>query len=1352
MNRNLRLALLCVLTLGASHAFCQYTPPPYCVTEPIKANEQGCQTGKANVGKNQNTSKPKNVNPSDGKRMPLWAMTPTSMNLFMKDIPLWYTPPFGPAVEFRMSYNSLDTASRPADFGPKWNLNYHSFCVWDDLYQIVDVYMPDGGIYPYGTNTITGGYIAPARSFNTLTNLVNGGYQLTFPDGTRYTYAQQNSENDAQWLLTLVTDRYGQALTLHYADDPVCGTQLTSVEDALSQSSTLEYNDAGLIQSITDPFGRSMTMIYTDDGYLDSCTDMGGIKSRYEFYRDGVQAGMVKAIRTADGSVSFQWQLTDDPDGPCGVTATYADGSTQQFSYNAQLSGTATSATDGNGQVITYYLGVVNDLMQGSIIGIRAPDYTLISYLYNNKLQVTNVNDQAGNNWQYAYNSAGSLTNFVAPDGYQLSYQYADNGVDVVRIIEGGTVLMGLGYNGNRDVTTVTNALNQVSTFAYDGHGQLTDITDAASINAHFAYGNDQRLTSITRAGTQVAEFLYDNIGRTTNSTGPDNLPVAMNYDNLDRLISLTLPGRSANVLQYENNSLELEAATDDVGRRALFAYNLTRQLSTVVGPDQSQVKLGYDKQGQMTDLTDTLGRRTSLSRDNMGRAQQKTYPGGGTEAWGYTPTGLMSTSQNSRGTTTLIGYTSVGLPTGASYDDNDVTPALSWNWDISRHVVTNSSDGWAASSYEYDALKRLKSVTENGSWGSNRFDYAYDVLGRVTGVTWRCNALAQPLSTGYAYDNLGRMTNVTHDTGAFGYTYANAGLLVTQMTRPDNSSVGYGYDGLLRLTSVLYKTTGGAVDGRWSYGYDAASRIQKRTDPAGRVFNYSYDVMDRLTEALGMSNTSVVAGYPVRYVYDRMGNRLAQAEAHQQQGLTVNSDNQTTARGNQGLEVIGWVNEPVSSVKAKTDSMSGWQPISTRYASTTQTWFTALGLPATNIGANTLWVQAVDRSGNASTSVVNFTRSSQGSSESFGFDADGNRTSSAAGSFAWDAENQLIRMDPTGGGHQECKYDGAGRLRELREYDGSNQLTNTTCYVWNGWLLWAELYSNTTVQVKRTYTWGPDVNGTLGGAGGIGGLVANHDYVASTTQYYRHDGLGNVTEVRAAVDNSVLCRYTYSPFGQVVVQEGTYQQPFRFQTKLFVGGCGLGYWGYRWYDPASGLWLSKDPLREAGGLNMYAYCVDDPLDCYDPTGLKWWREWQVLFESSLGLGSDGSFSAAWSGAAEGYARGGQGIVNTFTGGLFDPNSGLFYDTFNRQWQDMGKESNDCNDQFKMGMTSGRVAEGALLAAGLGWGSGYSSRLAIHEAHHTFGNLGKLSHIQANLWKVGVRGSGKVIRIPLPYR
>lgn len=46
----------------------------------------------------------------------------------------------------------------------------------------------------------------------------------------------------------------------------------------------------------------------------------------------------------------------------------------------------------------------------------------------------------------------------------------------------------------------------------------------------------------------------------------------------------------------------------------------------------------------------------------------------------------------------------------------------------------------------------------------------------------------------------------------------------------------------------------------------------------------------------------------------------------------------------------------------------------------------------------------------------------------------------------------------------------------------------------------------------------------------------------------------------------------------------------------------------------------------------------------------------------------------------------------------------------------------------------------------------YAVRFAHHAAHHTFGRLGRLPHLQANIWRPGVSGSGSVVRVPLPNR
>ena len=46
-----------------------------------------------------------------------------------------------------------------------------------------------------------------------------------------------------------------------------------------------------------------------------------------------------------------------------------------------------------------------------------------------------------------------------------------------------------------------------------------------------------------------------------------------------------------------------------------------------------------------------------------------------------------------------------------------------------------------------------------------------------------------------------------------------------------------------------------------------------------------------------------------------------------------------------------------------------------------------------------------------------------------------------------------------------------------------------------------------------------------------------------------------------------------------------------------------------RWYDPATGRWLSPDPIGLEGGLNLYCFCGNDPVNYADPSGCSWWDE-----------------------------------------------------------------------------------------------------------------------------------------------
>jgi len=77
---------------------------------------------------------------------------------------------------------------------------------------------------------------------------------------------------------------------------------------------------------------------------------------------------------------------------------------------------------------------------------------------------------------------------------------------------------------------------------------------------------------------------------------------------------------------------------------------------------------------------------------------------------------------------------------------------------------------------------------------------------------------------------------------------------------------------------------------------------------------------------------------------------------------------------------------------------------------------------------------------------------------------------------------------------------------------------------------------------------------------------------------------------------------------------------------------------------------------------------------------------------------------------------------------------------------------NENSVAYKAGEVAG-VAHGVALGGlTVARAAGWQTRVAVHGAHHTFGRLGRLAHIQVNWWRVGVKGSGNAIRIILPFR
>ena len=95
---------------------------------------------------------------------------------------------------------------------------------------------------------------------------------------------------------------------------------------------------------------------------------------------------------------------------------------------------------------------------------------------------------------------------------------------------------------------------------------------------------------------------------------------------------------------------------------------------------------------------------------------------------------------------------------------------------------------------------------------------------------------------------------------------------------------------------------------------------------------------------------------------------------------------------------------------------------------------------------------------------------------------------------------------------------------------------------------------------------------------------------VDGETYYYVTDGNKNVTALLDA-DGVRVAKYTYNPFGRILNSEGALAEinPFRFSSEYHDDETGLVYYNYRYYSPELGRWISRDPIEEEGGVNLYA-------------------------------------------------------------------------------------------------------------------------------------------------------------------
>jgi RHS repeat-associated protein len=205
--------------------------------------------------------------------------------------------------------------------------------------------------------------------------------------------------------------------------------------------------------------------------------------------------------------------------------------------------------------------------------------------------------------------------------------------------------------------------------------------------------------------------------------------------------------------------------------------------------------------------------------------------------------------------------------------------------------------------------------------------------------------------------------------------------------------------------------------------------------------------------------------------------------------------------------------------------------------------------------------------------------------------------------------------------------YSDQYEFRRIRKLVGKESSPNTWIltqdrrFLYHAWSFIAEFEMKpnaTALTLHASYAWGLDLSGSAQGAGGVGGLlfVRNHNTASATsatstaiTTAPTYDGNGNITAYINLSNGQVTQRFEYDAFGNELsldsqLSSSTSTAPsFRFSTKYTDQETNLLYYGYRYLSPELGRWISRDPIGERGGVNVYGMVGNGAILRYDYLG-----------------------------------------------------------------------------------------------------------------------------------------------------